>query len=114
MERIQAIARFVQNDQLHLDSNGHRDGGGYSPHSAAEVFAKSYGDCKDKANLMRAMLKVAEHTRLIRAHLFRRPDLCARGVAFAATVQSLHHRHQSQRRDESARPSCGTLRSGGS
>ena len=25
---------------------------------ATEVFAKSYGDCKDKANLMRAMLKI--------------------------------------------------------
>src|SRR5205823_1227749 len=30
---------------------------GYKPHAAAEVFAKQYGDCKDKANLMRAMLK---------------------------------------------------------
>jgi hypothetical protein len=28
------------------------------PHPATEVFAKSYGDCKDKANLMRTMLKV--------------------------------------------------------
>ena len=32
------------------------------PHTAAEVFAKSYGDCKDKANLMRAMLKALNIT----------------------------------------------------
>jgi len=32
-------------------------GGGYRPHAATDVFAKSYGDCKDKANLMRAMLR---------------------------------------------------------
>src|SRR5919202_1263755 len=32
-------------------------GGGYRPHASTEVFAKSYGDCEDKANLMRAMLK---------------------------------------------------------
>jgi hypothetical protein len=31
--------------------------GRWRPHAAAEVLAKSYGDCKDKANLMRAMLK---------------------------------------------------------
>jgi hypothetical protein len=32
-------------------------GGGYRPHPSPQVFAKSYGDCKDKANLLRAMLK---------------------------------------------------------
>ena len=32
-------------------------GNGYRPHSAAQVLAKLYGDCKDKANLMRSMLK---------------------------------------------------------
>ncbi|HKC88834.1 MAG TPA: transglutaminase domain-containing protein, partial [Blastocatellia bacterium] len=32
-------------------------GGGYRPHNAVDVFNKNYGDCKDKANLMRAMLK---------------------------------------------------------
>jgi hypothetical protein len=32
-------------------------GGGYRPHSSIDVFNKSYGDCKDKANLLRAMLK---------------------------------------------------------
>lgn len=30
--------------------------GGYRPHPAAEVFAHQYGDCKDKATLLSAML----------------------------------------------------------
>src|SRR5262249_32825620 len=32
-------------------------GGGYRPHPASQTFQKLYGDCKDKANLTRAMLK---------------------------------------------------------
>lgn len=31
--------------------------GGYQPHTAAEVFAHQYGDCKDKATLLSAMLR---------------------------------------------------------
>jgi hypothetical protein len=31
--------------------------GGYQPHSATSVFKNQYGDCKDKATLMSAMLK---------------------------------------------------------
>jgi hypothetical protein len=33
--------------------------GGYQPHSAAEVFSNRYGDCKDKATLLSAMLHEA-------------------------------------------------------
>jgi hypothetical protein len=54
LERIQIIGRYVQNLQYISIQIGV---GRYRPHSATEVFAKSYGDCKDKANLMRAMLK---------------------------------------------------------
>ena len=54
LEKIQAIGRFVQNLQYISIQIGV---GRYRPHSATEVFSKSYGDCKDKANLMRAMLK---------------------------------------------------------
>ena len=54
LERIQAIGRFVQNLQYISIQIGL---GRYRPHSASEVFTKAYGDCKDKANLMRAMLK---------------------------------------------------------
>ena len=54
LEKIQAIAQYVQ--AIHYVSI--QIGiGGYKPHAATEVFAKQYGDCKDKANLMRAMLK---------------------------------------------------------
>jgi hypothetical protein len=57
-EKIQAIGRFAQSVNYVAIQTGIGRGGGYRPHSAIEVFAKSYGDCKDKANLMRAMLKV--------------------------------------------------------
>lgn len=33
--------------------------GGWRPHSAAEVMEVRYGDCKDKANLLKSMLAVA-------------------------------------------------------
>jgi hypothetical protein len=56
-EKIQAIGSYVQRVQYISIQTGLGRGGGYRPHSSAEVFAKSYGDCKDKANLMRAMLK---------------------------------------------------------
>ena len=54
LERISAIGRFVQNIQYISIQIGI---GRLRPHSASQVFAKQYGDCKDKANLMRAMLK---------------------------------------------------------
>src|ERR1700754_3876889 len=57
-DKIRAIATYVQNIQYISIQTGLGRGGGYRPHSSIEVFAKSYGDCKDKANLMRAMLTV--------------------------------------------------------
>ena len=57
-EKISAIARYVQHIQYISIQVGSGKGGGWRPHLATEVFAKSYGDCKDKANLMRAMLSV--------------------------------------------------------
>lgn len=58
LEKIRAIAHYVQQIQYISIQVGTGKGGGYRPHSATEIFAKSYGDCKDKANLMRAMLSV--------------------------------------------------------
>jgi hypothetical protein len=56
-EKIQAIGRHAQNvNYISIQIDVGR-GGGYRPHSAVDVFNKNYGDCKDKANLMRAMLK---------------------------------------------------------
>jgi Domain of Unknown Function with PDB structure (DUF3857)/Transglutaminase-like superfamily len=57
LERIQAVGRYVQSVNYVSIQTGLGRGGGYRPHAATDVFAKSYGDCKDKANLMRAMLK---------------------------------------------------------
>jgi len=58
LDRIRAVGTFVQNIRYISIDMGVSRGGGMRPHTAIEVFAKSYGDCKDKANLMRAMLKV--------------------------------------------------------
>jgi hypothetical protein len=57
-DKIRAIAEYVQNIQYISIQTGIGRGGGYRPRASNEVFAKSYGDCKDKANLMRAMLKI--------------------------------------------------------
>src|SRR5262245_39032197 len=57
LERIRAIGRYVQRLNYVSIQVGLGHGGGYRPHSAVDVFSKAYGDCKDKANLMRSMLK---------------------------------------------------------
>jgi hypothetical protein len=57
LEKIRAIARYVQGLQYISIQIGM---GRFRPHTATEVFAKSYGDCKDKANLMRTMLKAVK------------------------------------------------------
>ncbi|HZT60954.1 MAG TPA: DUF3857 and transglutaminase domain-containing protein [Pyrinomonadaceae bacterium] len=60
LEKIQAIGRYVQGVRYVSVQTNIGSGGGYRPHPATEVFAKAYGDCKDKANLMRAMLKAVK------------------------------------------------------
>ena len=59
LEKIQAIARYVQNIQYISIQIGV---GRWRPHAASDVLAKSYGDCKDKANLMRSLLRVLNIT----------------------------------------------------
>ena len=55
LDKMRAIAKFSQHDiryvaiQLGI--------GGWQPHAAEEVFNHRYGDCKDKATLMRSMLR---------------------------------------------------------
>ncbi len=57
IEKIRALGRFAQQvNYVSIQLNISR-GGGYRPHDASQVFQKLYGDCKDKANLMRALLK---------------------------------------------------------
>ncbi|MBV8073519.1 MAG: transglutaminase domain-containing protein, partial [Acidobacteriaceae bacterium] len=58
-DKARLIGHFVQGIRyvaIEMDST---HGGTYRPHKAEMVFGKRYGDCKDKANLMRAMLKIA-------------------------------------------------------
>ncbi len=54
--KIAAISQAVQGVKYVSVQTGLGRGGGYRPHTAADVFQKQYGDCKDKANLMRTML----------------------------------------------------------
>jgi Domain of Unknown Function with PDB structure (DUF3857)/Transglutaminase-like superfamily len=55
--KMQAFAGFVQRDIRYVAIE--LGIGGYQPHPAAEVFSHRYGDCKDKATLMRSMLREA-------------------------------------------------------
>ena len=57
--RIQRIGHYVQNIKYVEIATNLARGGGIRPHLATDVFAKQYGDCKDKANLMKTMLRVA-------------------------------------------------------
>lgn len=57
--KVAEIAQFVQRVKYVSIQIGTSRGGGYRPHSATQVFAKLYGDCKDKTNLMRTMLREA-------------------------------------------------------
>src|SRR5439155_24001418 len=58
-QRLGRLARFVQGlpyDEIaiYLDR-----GRGLQPRPASQVLRSGYGDCKDKANLLRTMLRVA-------------------------------------------------------
>ena len=57
LEKIQAIGKYVQNLQYISIDIGVGYGNGYRPRPSNLVLARGYGDCKDKANLMRAMLR---------------------------------------------------------
>ena len=54
LEKMQAIAQFLQRDIRYVAIE--LGIGGLQPHPAPEVFSHHYGDCKDKATLMRSML----------------------------------------------------------
>lgn len=57
LEKIRAIGTFVQNLQYISIDIGVGHGNGYRPRSSTTVLNRGYGDCKDKANLMRALLR---------------------------------------------------------
>jgi len=56
-QQLQLIAQYIQKDIRYVAIE--IGIGGWQPHSASEVFAHRYGDCKDKATLMSTMLKQA-------------------------------------------------------
>lgn len=53
-DKAEAIGDFVQRDVRYVAVEVGI--GGYQPHAAADVFHNRYGDCKDKATLVAAML----------------------------------------------------------
>jgi transglutaminase-like putative cysteine protease len=53
-EKIRRLAAFLQRDVRYVAIE--LGIGGHQPHFAADVFAHRYGDCKDKATLLAAML----------------------------------------------------------
>jgi hypothetical protein len=54
LAKMRAVAEFMQHDIRYVAIE--LGIGGWQPHLAAEVFSHRYGDCKDKATLMSAML----------------------------------------------------------
>jgi transglutaminase-like putative cysteine protease len=75
--QIDVLARYVQERRyIQVSQNGGL-GFGYRPRKATEVLAADYGDCKDKANLLRALLREVG----IDAHLV---------AAFAGDTAAVH------------------------
>jgi hypothetical protein len=63
-DKTEAIAEFVQKQVRYVAIEVGI--GGYQPHAAADVFRNRYGDCKDKATLVSAMLSaVGIHSALM-------------------------------------------------
>lgn len=57
LEKIQAITSYMQRQIRYVAIE--IGIGGFQPHFAADVFKNQFGDCKDKATLLSAMLKAA-------------------------------------------------------
>ena len=68
--KAEAIAEFVQKDIRYFVIE--KGIGGLQPHPAADIFRNRYGDCKDKATLLAAMLgSVGIHAALMPVDLHR-------------------------------------------
>ena len=57
LEKIRRLASYVQHGTRYVAIE--IGIGGFQPHAASEVLANGYGDCKDKATLLSAMLHAA-------------------------------------------------------
>jgi hypothetical protein len=55
LDKIRALAKFDQHDIRYVAIE--LGIGGWQPHAAADIFNHRYGDCKDKATLLRSMLQ---------------------------------------------------------
>jgi Domain of Unknown Function with PDB structure (DUF3857)/Transglutaminase-like superfamily len=85
LAKMQALATFVQNDIRYVAIE--LGIGGHQPHAATEVFVHRYGDCKDKATLLSAMLStigVESYYVMINTE---------RGAVSAATPPNLYFNH---------------------
>jgi Flp pilus assembly protein TadD/transglutaminase-like putative cysteine protease len=58
LDKVQALYDYVAKNIRYVSLSFGL--GRYQPHSAADVFANQYGDCKDKHTLLAAMLQAAE------------------------------------------------------
>lgn len=85
LERIKALARFAQHDIRYAAIEVGI--GGLRPHSASDVFAHRYGDCKDKATLLSTMLAQ------IGVKSFYMPIYDERGIFTADTPPNLGFDH---------------------
>lgn len=56
-QRTLALAAYVQRLRYVAISQNLGQGGGFTPSSAATVLARGYGDCKEKATLLRSLLR---------------------------------------------------------
>ena len=78
LEKAQAVYTYVSTQIRYI---GVAFGiGRYQPHTAAEVFANQYGDCKDKHTLLAAMLSIL--------NLHADPVLVGAGIRFNSAVPS--------------------------
>ena len=78
LEKAQAVYNYVSS-QIHYIGVDFGVGR-YQPHSAAEVFANQYGDCKDKHTLLASMLSVL--------NIHADPVLIGAGIRFNPAVAS--------------------------
>ena len=106
LEKIQAIGKFVQNLQYISIDIGVGYGNGMKPRPSDLVLGRGYGDCKDKANLMRAMLRALKIEAYPVVIYSGDPGIRQGGMGIAAAVQSLHNRGTRFRRNQGPDGPC--------
>ncbi len=96
-DSLRVLADLTQSVRYVSIAMGIGSGGGYRPRPAAQVLTTRYGDCKDKSNLMRALLSSPRDR--IAPHGTERRSVVAgpSGVAVPSPLQSLHSRHLRER-----------------